>query len=433
MSILANRMKSVAPSSQVSNLLTANFNVPSRGKQTVVGTVAQLKIAGTPEGFGFGVTSGGAPVVWLRDPADSKSVVLRLSSDMTSITWQRKIDTTDSPGDYTNSMGLGAGDHPLIWNNSGAISINIADGTNRQVKTLPSPWYSFNAIKALTTSNEGIINGWAVSGSGTAVTQRFNTNTGTVTWGHQASSGEGPPFNQGMGIAESPDGSVISYGVRVQGSTQDSYTIRRVNFSNGGLIWQYKYYDPVRADSWEPGVMVESNSNLLVGLQERHLVALNTSDGSIAWQKKIGTGTHLWHDIVWDSNSNYYFGCLRSTSEFVAIDVLGNFVYSRQLTSLSGTLRIRGIRTDATWVYLFLVCAGGAYVVKLPKDGSGLAGVASFPDGQEITYSATTLTVTTPSHSRFSSNVSVGSVTTTGTTTLGNNASTAFTLNSGGI
>jgi hypothetical protein len=86
MSILANRMKNVAPSSQVANLLTANFNVPSRGKKIVLGNAVQLSVSsGTVEGFGFGVHSG-SPLVWLRDPADSNSVVARIASDFSSFT-----------------------------------------------------------------------------------------------------------------------------------------------------------------------------------------------------------------------------------------------------------------------------------------------------------------------------------------------------------
>jgi hypothetical protein len=431
MSILANRMKTVAPSSQVASLLTANFNVPSRGKKIVTGVVAQLKISGSPEGFGFGVYSG-APLVWMRDPSDSKSVVARLSTNLDSFTWQRKLDTTDAPGDYTNTLGVDSSGNLLTFNAAGCISINFSDGTNRQVKTLPNPWYSFNAVKCLTTGSEAIINGWAISGSGTAVIQRFNTSTGNVTWGHQASSGEGPPFNQGMGIAESPDGTAISYGVRVQGTTQDSFTIRRVNFTNGNQIWHYKYVDTV-AQSWQPTSMVESTSNLLIGTGERHLLALSTADGSIAWQKKIGTGSREFHDLVWDSGNNYYYGVLRGTGEVICIDVLGNFVFSRQFTASNGSLTLRGIRTEGSFMYIMAVVAGGVYVIKLPKDGTGTDSIASFADGQEIEYTATTLTITTPNWGRLTSNVGISSQTGTGTTTVGNNASTAFVASQSGI
>jgi hypothetical protein len=432
MSILANRMKGVAPSSQVTNLLSANFNVPSRGRKTVTGNAVQLLTSsGTVEGFGFGVHSGN-PLVWLRDPADSNSVVARVASDFSSLTWQRKLGTNNSSSDYTNTLGVDTSGNLLTFNVDGCVSINFSDGTNRSVKVLPSPFYSFNAIKCTTTSNEAILTGWGVSGSGTAVTQRFNTSSTSVTWGHQISSGEGPPFNQGMGIAESADGSAISYGVRVQGTTQDSWTIRRVNFSNGGQIWHYKYFE-TGTNSLQPTSMVESTSNLLVGTRIRSLVALNLSTGDIAWQKTYSGSGSEWHDLHWDSANGYYYGVLRGTGVLVALNTSGTTQFTREFTSSSGSFVLRGVRTDSTWMYVFGVMGSSAYVIRLPKDGTGSSSECTFANGVTISYSNITLTETTPSFTKNSTNVGVGSSTSTSSTTLTNNASTVFTLTSQGI
>jgi len=432
MSILANRMKGVAPSSQVTNLLSANFNVPSRGRKTVTGNAVQLLTSsGTVEGFGFGVASG-SPLLWLRDPADSNSVVARVANDFSSLTWQRKLSTNNSANDYTNTLGVDPSGNMLTFNTDGCVSINFSDGTNRSVKTLPSPFYSFNAIKCTTTSNEAILAGWGISGSGTGVVQRFNTSSTSVTWGHQISSGEGPPFNQAMGIAESTDGTKISYGVRVQGTSQDSITIRRVNFSNGGVVWEFKYLETGN-QSVQPTSMVESSSNLLVGIRTRSLVALNLSTGDISWQKTYsGSGTE-WHDLHWDSSNDYYYGVLRSTGVLVALNTSGTTQFTREFTSTSGSFRIRGVRTDSTWMYVFGVMSAAAYVFRLPKNGTGSSSECTFANGVTISYSDITLTESTPTFSKTSTSVSTSSSTGGSSTTISNSASTVFTLTQQGI
>lgn len=425
-------MKGVAPSSQVTDLLSASFNVPSRGRQTVTGNAVQLLTgSSTVEGFGFGVHSG-SPLLWLRDPTDSNSVVIRVASDFQSITWQRKLGTNNSASDYSNTLGVDGSGNPLTFNNDGCVSLNFSDGTTRQVKTLPSPFYSHNAIKCTTTTNEAILNGWGISGSGTAVIQRFNTSSGSVTWGHQASSGEGPPFNQGMGIAESADGTAITYGIRVQGSSQDSWTIRRVNFSNGGAIWNWKYFETGNP-SVQPTSMVESTSNLIVGTRERTIVALNLSNGDIVWQKKYsGSGTE-WHDLHWDSGNGYYYGVLRGTGVLVVLNTSGTTQFTREFTISTGTFSIRGVRTDSTWMYVFGVQGTSAYVIRLPKDGTGSNVECTFNNGVTLYYSNITLTESTPAFQKTSTNVSVGGASGGSTTTLTNNAATVFNLSMQGI
>lgn len=433
MSFLANRMKGVAPSSQVSSLLSANFNVPSRGRKVTTGTAAQLKVtSGTVEGLGFGVSSN-YPLLYLRDPADSQQQMLRLATNLSSIDWQKKIGSNNVPSDYTNCLAVDNSGNVTGFSSDGCTSLTFSSGAFRQNKTLPSPFYSMNAIKATTTSNECILNGWGISGSGTAVIQRFNSSTGSVTWGHQISSGEGPPFNQGMGIAESADGAAISYGVRVQGTSQDSWTIRRVNFSNGNQIWQSKYYDTV-GGSWQPTSMVESTSNLLVGLRLRHLVALNTSNGNILWQKKMGSGSEEWHDLHWDSGNGYYYGVLRNIGLVICVNTSGTTIFTNEITSSLGVFKARGIRTDSTGMYVFGVISNRAYVIKVPKDGTGIGATASFSDGAELYYNSTTLSETTPAHQAFTTNVSTSTgITTTGTSSPTVNDSTAFSLLASGI
>lgn len=435
MSILANRMKGVAPSSQVTNLLTANFNVPSRGKKTVVGTVAQLKFSSSStvsaNYVGFGLYSG-SPYIQLLTPGSGYNHVTKLATDMNSILWQREVLDTNSHSGYTNCLAVDNSGNANIFAGGYIHSLSNADGSFRNTKTTPGPWYSSNALLATTTSNECIYNGWGVSGSGTAIIARFNSSSGSNTWIQQVSSGEGPPFNQGMGIAESADGTAITYGVRVQGTTQDSWQLRRVNFSNGGQIWQYKYYDSAY-QSWQPFTMVEGGSLIVTGLAYRNLVAVNTSNGDISWQRKYDSSSGDIWEVTYNSGTGYFYAIDKVGNLFV-LNSSGTEIYKRSITLSGGlTFQSRGVRVDSTWIYIMGVAGNSAYVVKMPRDGTGVDADATFSNGVTITYSESTLTQGTPSHAKFSSSMSIGTPSSGSTTSTSVQTATNFTTSTVGL
>ena len=424
-------MKNVAPSAQVASLLTANFNVPNRGKQTVVGTAAQIKLNASQNviGYGFAVYNG-SPYLYMRDPADNQMVYGKLSSDMASFLWLKKLNSTDVPNDYQNMLTVNSSGNALTFTNNACVYVDGSNGNFLQAKSVGST-FSSNAIKFTTTGVEAILNSWGISGSGTGVVQRFNASTGSVTWGHQVNSGEGPPFNQGMGIAESADGTVITYGVRVQG-TPNNWTLRRVNFSNGNLIWAAKYYPPNDV-AWSPTTMTEGAGLVVTGVNERSLVAVSNSSGNISWQSSFSGSGDQWHDLRFDSATQNFFGVLRNQNRLIVVNSSGGLVYERNIISAAGIFAARGVAVDSTSVYVFGTIGNSYYVLKMPKDGTGVGGQCQFADGVELTYSAATPTVTNPNHSKFNNSTSVSSATGTGTQTLTLTNTSIFTSNTQGI
>lgn len=415
MSALANRMKGIAPSAQVTSLLSGSFSVPSRGRKTVVGLAAQLKpSSGNITTYG-GQVYNGIPYVLITNPSNSQPQVYKISTALSSITWAKNIAISGGLNSQTNCLEIDSSGNPSVFTTGGVVSLSAGDGSRRGGSSSGLTWYSANDHTHGATADVIYTSGWGINGTGDTYVQKVNVTGGTITWGMLYQSSIAPNFDQGFGVVETLDSSWLYIGSRVQGNSPNynNFHVMKVNSGNGNPTWQYMYHD-TSDTSWQPYVLqTDASSNVYVGTDKQTIVKLDSS-GNISWQKSFGSGARI-HDMYYDTSNTYIYAINENGAVYV-LDSSGNTIFTRSFTCSAGTLQGKSIKTYSSDMYITLSISNRVFVVKLPKDGTGVDGIAEFSDGTTLAYSQTSISSSNATLTRYSGVMSTSGYTTGGST-----------------